>query len=314
MKNMHAVHLTSLDMNLLVALDVLLAERHVTRAAARIGLSQSAMSHALARIRDVFDDPMLVRTSEGMYPTDRALALEPQLRRVLGELSVALAGGGAAFAPRTTQRTFSLGTTDYAGIVLLPALLEHVRREAPGIDILVKPLSPDWSSALGVGAVDVVLGPARVDAHDAHGIAHEPIWEGRLRCVVRRGHPLARRRLTVERYVSYPHVMVAPNGTRGSFVDDALALLGHRRRVACMVPHFLLAPYLVARTDLVLTSSEHAIRGHLTQLDLVDRALPLPLPLSMAPISLSMAWHERSTNEPGHVWFRDILRTLARTA
>lgn len=310
MKNMHDVHLASLDLNLLVALDALLAERHVTRAAARIGLSQSAMSHALSRIREVFDDPMLVRTSEGMHPTVRALALEPRLRRALGELKVALAGGGASFEPRTSRRTFSLGTTDYAGIMLLPALLEHVRREAPDIDIVVKPLSPDWSSALGVGAVDVVLGPARVAEHDAHGIAHEPIWLDRFRCVVRRGHPLARQRLTVERYVAYPHVMVAPNGTRGSFIDDALSLLGHRRRVACMIPHFLVAPHLVARTDLVLTASEHVIRGHLAHLGLVDR----PLPLTIAPFSLSMLWHERSTNEPGHVWLRDLLRELARTA
>jgi len=310
MKNMHAVHLTSLDLNLLVALDALLAERHVTRAASRIGLSQSAMSHALARIREVFDDPMLVRTSEGMYPTDRALALEPQLRRALGELSVALAGGGAAFEPRTSQRTFSIGTTDYAGIVLLPALLEHVRRDAPGIDIVVKPLSPEWSSTLGVGAVDVVLGPARVADHDAQGIAHEPIWSDRFRCVVRRGHPLARGRITVERYVAYPHVMVAPNGTRGSFVDDALALHGHRRRVACMVPHFLVAPHLVARTDLVLTASERVVCRELAHLDLVDR----PLPIDFAAFSISMLWHERNTNEPGHTWFRDVLRTIAGTA
>ena len=212
--------------------------------------------------------------------------------------------------PRTSVRAFTIVTSDYAGITFLPALVERVRSEAPAIDIVVKPLTPEWSSALGVGAVDVVVAPVRGTDQIAPGIAHVPIREDSFRCVVRRGHPLARKRVTVERYVAYPHLMVAPNGLRGSFIDDALSLLGHQRRVACMIPQFLLAAHIVARTDLVLTVAERVMREQLAHLDLVDRPLPFPV----APFKASMLWHERSTKEPGQIWLRDLLREVASKA
>ena len=306
MKDMHDVHLVGLDLNLLVALDALLAERHVTRAAARIGLSQSAMSHALGRIREAFDDPMLVRTSDGMLPTDRALALEPLLRRALGELSAALAGG-PSFDPATSQRTFTIGTTDYAEILLLPPLLERIRVEAPGVDIVVKMPETDIVTALAVGAIDLALVPPRAFEREAIALRHEVLFEEHFRCVVRRDHPLTKQRLTVARYVAYPHAMISPRGERGSFVDDALAALGKSRRVACIIPHFMVAPHVIARTDLVLTLTERIIRSQVTHLGLVD----LPLPLAVPPLKLEIVWHERSTPEPGHAWLRGLLQEIA---
>lgn len=305
MTHMQDVHLAGLDLNLLVALDALLAERHVTRAARRIGLSQSAMSHALSRIRDAFDDPMLVRAPDGMVPTERALALAPLLRRALGELSAALAGGGPSFDPRTSRRTFTIATADYAEVMLLPPLMARLRAEAPDVDIVAKPLSPDWKALLATGAIDLALGPAKLQDEEAYD--HEPLLQERFRCIVRRGHPLTKQRLTVSRYVSFPHVMIAPSGTRGSFIDDTLAMLGKRRRVACMVPHFLVAPHIVARTDLVLTLSERIVRFHVKPLDLVD----LPLPVSVAPFTLSSLWHRRNGREPGMLWLREVLREVA---
>jgi DNA-binding transcriptional LysR family regulator len=308
--HMQDVHLATLDLNLLVVLEALLAERHVSRAAARVGLSQSAMSHALARIREVFGDPMLVRTKEGMVPTARALSLEPLLRRALGDLSAAVAGGGPSFDPGTSKRSFTIGSTDYAEILLLPPLMARLCAGAPGVDIMVKLHPDDYVSALGVGAIDLAIAPVSARERDAVAISYEPLLKENFRCVVRRGHPLTRQRLTVARYVAYPHVMVAPQGTRWSFVDEALEALGKRRRVACTVPHFLVAPNLLGQTDLVLTLTERIVKEHMRHLDLVD----LPLPLTIPPLTLSMVWHGRNSQEPGHVWLRGILSELAASA
>ena len=310
---MQHVHddLRDLDLNLLVVLDALLAERHVTRAAARIGRSQPACSHALARLRRLLDDPLLVRGRGGaMVPTARALALAPALRQALGAIAVALRGD-AAFDPATARRSFRIATGDYAELVLLPALAARLGRDAPGIDLWIAPAAAsreELVSDLAEGRVDLVLAPPRRDWPG--GIYDRRLFDEHFRCVVRRGHPIAKQRLTLARYCALGHLLVAPRATAGSFVDDALAAIGRQRRVVVAVPHFLVAPHVLVETDLIATLAARIVGHFRGPLGLAELAPPLDLP----GFTISMTWHERAHHDPGQRWLRDQLLAVAAAA
>ena len=188
----------------------------------------------------------------------------------------------------------------------MPTLLARLARSAPGIDIWVKSVPEDPIACLASGEVDLIITPLRGPLRS--GIVHERLFDERFVCVVRRGHPLAKKRLTLARYLSLPHALVAPRGQRGSFVDDALAAVGKRRRVACTVPHFLVAPYVIANTDMILTLAERVARTFATQLPLVV----LPPPLELPGFTMSQSWHERSATDAGHTWLRALLLEIAR--
>lgn len=306
---MHDAHggLTGVDLNLLVALDALLTERHVTRAAGRLGLTQPAASHALARLRDLFGDPLLVRGPGGvLQPTPRAEALAPAVHRALTDLAAAVRGP-AAFDPATARRTFRLGAHDYTELVLLPKLTAHLGRLAPGIDLRVTTVPQGVPAAMAHGIVDVVVTPSR--AEWATGCYQRELFDERPTCVVRGGHPAAARRLTLARFCDLDHLVIAPRGTPGGVVDDALTALGRTRRVALTVPHFLVAPYVVAATALILTLPSRLADLFVQQLNLVI----LPPPLEIARVSVHMIWHERTHHDPGHRWFRDQLAMVAQS-
>ena len=304
MSHMQPMHLGAIDLNLLVALDALLVERSVTRAAAKIGLSQSAMSHALKRIRELLDDAVLVRTAEGMVPTARAERVAPSVRRALAEIQNALSGD-APFDPASCSRSFRLASADYGELLLLPPLLARLAKIAPGVDIWTRTVPDDLGAALATG-LDVAITAMRA-RENASGIVYERLFDERFVCVVRRGHPIAKKRMTLARFVSLPHAMVAPGGRPGGFVDDALAAIGERRRVACAVPHFLVAPHVIAGTDMVLTLGERVARTFAAQLDLVV----LPPPIELGKFTVSLMWHERNADDPGHAWLRTLLREAA---
>jgi DNA-binding transcriptional LysR family regulator len=305
---MHAAHdgLAGVDLNLVLALDALLAERHVTRAAARLGITQSAASHALARLRDVFDDPLLVRGPRGtMMPTPRATALAPAVHRVLVDLS-AIVRGDAAFDPRTARRRFRIGTSDYDELVMLPRLVQRLQRVAPSIDLWLHTLGDHGDEALAAGTVDVVIGLPRGAARSA-GSYEKVLFDETFTCIVRAKHPLARSKLTLPRYCAASHLLVAPRGTPGSLVDSALAAVGRTRRIALAVPHFLVVPYLVAGSDLVATLATRVATTFADALDLVT----MPPPLALPKIQIAVAWHERDHEDPPHRWLREQLFAVA---
>jgi DNA-binding transcriptional LysR family regulator len=307
---MQTVHLEALDMNLLVALRALLAERHVTRAAARIGLSQPAMSHALGRLRDVLGDPLLVRTPSGMRPTARAEAMRTPLERALEDLGRALASP-AAFEPRTATRTFRIATNDYIELVLLPRLLAKIWSDAPGVDVRVTNLTDKTNDDLAEGRVDVAIGVMGQfgAAAPPQGLRFARVVKDRFVCVVREGHPVVKKRLSLDQFVSLSHALVAPRGGTGSVVDTALAALGKKRRVAVEVPHFLVAPHVVRETDVVLTLAERVALALAPLLGLRQLAPPLEL----SGFSMSMAWHDRQHIDPAHTWLRATVAHVAKT-
>jgi len=308
MINMHGAHdqLKAVDLNLVLALDALLAERHVTRAATRLGISQSAASHALGRLRALFADPLLVRGPRGtMIPTPRAELLAPALHRVLVDLEGVLRGG-PAFEPATARRTFRIGASDYVELVLLPRLLERLGRVAPGIDVWVHTFADHGDDALAAGVLDVVLGPPRGTARSA-GSYEKVLFDETFTCIVRAAHPLADARMTLARYCAAPHLLVAPRGTPGSVVDDALAAVGRSRRIAAAIPHFLVVPYVIAGTDLVATLASRVAAMFSETLALVC----MPPPLAIPKFQIALAWHERNHHDAPHRWFREQLVAVA---
>lgn len=306
---MHDVHLEGLDLNLLVALRALLAERHVTRAASRVGLTQPAMSHALSRLRQLLGDPLLVRAASGMQATPRAEAMRVPLDRALEELERVIARP-AAFDPKTAKGQFTLATSDYVELTLLPRLVTRLRTEAPGIDVRVLHLVDRATTPLSEGRFDLAFGLAEVLLGPAapNGIRAQKLFDEKFVCVVRKGHPVVKRRLTLEDFVALPHALVSLSGDPSGVVDVALAKIGKTRRVAVTVPHFLVAPHVVQDSDLVLTLAERVLRAFSPMLGLVQFPPPLPIP----GFSMSMAWHERMQADPAHVWLRKLVKEEAK--
>ncbi len=308
--HMHGVHdLAAIDLNLVVALDALLTDRHVTRAATRLGLSQSAASHALGRLRDLLGDPLLVRGPGGaMVPTPLAERIRPQLRRVLDDLATTLRG--ETFDPTTARHTFRIGASDYVELVMLPKLAERIRRLAPHIDLWIHSFAEHGDTELATGTLDLVIGPASGTASPsprAAGIYEKVLFDESFTCIVRAKHPIAGSKMTLARYCEIPHLLVAPRGKPGSLVDDALAKVGKSRRIGLAVPHFLVVPYIIASTDLVATLADRVASLFAQTLDLTMMSPPLPIP----KFRMAASWHERSHHDAPHEWLRQQIFAVA---
>nr|WP_276600659.1 MULTISPECIES: LysR family transcriptional regulator [unclassified Nannocystis] len=293
------------DLNLLVALEALLSERSVTRAGARLGLTASATSHALGRLRATFGDELLVRTRGGMIPTARGEQLLVPLRAALRDVG-ALLSNSARFDPRTSRREFVLASTDYIEAVLLPPLLARVSAAAPGVQLRVHPLVSDVAAPLETGAITVALG---VVFENSPGLQQQALFSEEMVLVCRKGHPDVKRTIDLATYLRLRHVLVSVRGGSQSVVDEQLAELGHARQIALVVPHFLAAPLIVASSDLVLTTPARLVRRLGPALDLRTLAPPLAVP----GFTVRQVWHERHQDDPGHLWLRQQIFAAAKT-
>ena len=294
----HAVSLSAIDLNLLVVLSALLRERHVTRAAQIVGLSQSATSHALSRLRELCDDPLLVRHGRRLELTPRATQLLPGLERGLAELH-GVVTREPAFDPRRAQRSFALGMPDYVQALLLRPLLQSLPLAAPGVDFNVLGF-PNLSELIESGALDLAIS---VTAAIAANLSQQTLFDDGFVCMVRKGHPDVGAKLTLDRYLSLQHVVVAPTGTSGSFVDTELERRGLARRVALRVSSFMVAPIVVAETDFISTMPERLARRMAKRFGLHL----LPPPLRIPRFGLAMAWHPRFDEDPAHRWLRGFV-------
>ncbi len=305
---MQAVHdkfLSAIDLNLLVVLRALLSERHVTRAAARVGLSQSATSHALSRLRDLFDDPLLVRSGRELSLTPRAARLLPTLDRALGELESAVAGE-PEFDPKTARRTFTIGMADYMQALVMGPLLRQLEMEAPDVDLTVV-VFPNLRELVDTGAIDLALSIA--DA-DGRGLSRAPVFRENFICMVRRGHPQIRKAPSLDKYLAQRHVVIAPRGTEGSYIDTALAKRGLSRRIALRVTNFLIAPVVVCETDLINTMPARLARQ-------LCKYYPLRLvkpPLQLPDFEYSMYWHPRLDQDPAQIWLREFVGRVCKAS
>jgi DNA-binding transcriptional LysR family regulator len=301
---MNEVHLGAFDLNLLVALDALLVERSVTRAAARIGITQSAASHALSRLRRLTGDELLVRGRDGMVPTMRAEAMRAPLRRALDDITGTLSSP-RAFDPKTARVRAFIGASDYAELVLLPGIMARLVREAPGVELRVLMPGQDPASELAAGKFDFVIMPSP-PGDAGQGIRGRKLLSDRFVCIARRGHPLTRTKtLSISSFAGAAHALISPWGMEGGYVDDALARLGLQRKVAVAVPHFLVAPHIVASSDLLLTVAERVAEVVAGPLGLV--VLAPPQELRLTGFTLSILWHERTHADPARRWLRDVI-------
>lgn len=304
---MRLARLRSIDVNLLVALDALLDERSVTRAAERMGVSQSAMSRTLARLRELVGDPLLVRNVNEMERTPVAEDLCGPLREALGRLD-ALVTEREAFDPASSTRSFRLELTDHVAVALLPALLPRLRSQAPGVDLDVAPPEGEPEARLIERRTELFIGGV---VHDVPGLFRQALFEEELVCVVRHDHPAREDLQVIERYAALDHLMISPRGTsREGVVDRALAAHDLRRRVVLRLPQFLVAPLVVASTDLVATIPRRVAEALAHDGRLAIVAPPLPL----AKFTVHQVWHERHHHDHGHRWLRQQVAEAMRDA
>jgi DNA-binding transcriptional LysR family regulator len=297
--------MAGVDLNLALVLHALLAERSVSRAARALGLSQSATSHALGRLRTMLRDPLFVRSPRGIVPTSRAEAIAESLAAGLTLLERGIFAP-PAFDPATTARRFRVVATDYAEFLLLPRLVKALAKEAPKIDVWIHPFDHDATVLVQRGDIDLVIGVPPSTSVPAM-LHMQPLLHDRFVCLVRERHPLTRGRLTLARFAAANHLLIAPRGRPGGPIDDALAARNARRNIAIAVPHFLAAPHIVAETDLVLTVAARIAAASIT----TRRLRILELPFETPPIQVSMLWHERHHADLPHAWFRARLAELS---
>jgi DNA-binding transcriptional LysR family regulator len=302
-------NLRSVDLNLLVAFDALIAERNVTRAAARNGLSQPGLSKALNRLRYLFDDPLFVRCDGGMEPTARALELAGPIHGALAAISRTLTLP-AAFDLATVSATVKIATIDLYHMNLLPSLVWRLRQHAPGVDLQVR--ANDCSclrEQLAEGDIDLALAPLGTRSDE---LCAEPLWNDRLVTLVGPNSPL-RESMTIEDYaaaghlVDAGHVQVSPDGVGRSVVDAILTARGLRRRIVLVLPNSAGIPFVVAATDLIATLPSRIVKG----LASVPNVRMLTPPLPDVEVSPHMFWHRRTDADPLQVWLRAAIRDIA---
>ncbi len=304
MSDIHHINLAGIDLNLLVVFDALMTEQNVTRAGERVGLSQPATSNALSRLRSMMADELFVRTATGLRPTPRAIALAQQLRPALQHVQSALFDQ-SNFDPATSDRVFAIGMSDYVEFILLPVLMQRLETIAPQVSLQIR--SGDRQKLLALldsGELDLVCGvfPEQVPWHQT-----QCLFEEHYVCVCRADHPLAGKALSLEDYLAASHLLVSVKEDRVGRVDQMLAEQNLTRHIALSLPHFLIAPFILAQTDLVATLAQRIALAFAQSQSLTLLSPPLPI----SGFSVFMRWHQSSDHSPACQWLRSIMADIS---
>lgn len=300
------VHLARLDLNLLVALDALLTERSVTRAAGRIGISQSAMSHALGRLRTAFSDELLTRSPDGMRPTPRALALMAPVQAALAQIQEITAPPDA-FDPATADLTFTLGIPDSTEVLLMPTLIAHLQAVAPGVKLLLHTVDRHRIlDDLDTGRVDLGIGVfEQGQTHHKRRILNK---ENYL-CIFNAELVGVSAPISLDDYVRLPHLLTSLVESAHGVVDDALAKIGRKRVIALTSPRFSVMPFVVRQAPVIATMHSRLARFFADSMGLTVSPAPIVLP----DVSISMIWHASNDAVPSQRWLRETIVKLRRT-
>ena len=300
------VHLAKLDLNLLVALDALLAERSVTRAAARIGISQSAMSHTLGRLRTTFSDELLTRATVGMRPTPRALALIEPMQAALTHIQE-ITASPAAFDPAKADVTFSLGIPDSTEVLLMPQLVARLQAIAPGVKLLLHTVDRNRIlDDLDSGRVDLGIGIfEQGQTHHKRRILNKETYL----CIFNADLVGVTPPISLDDYVRLPHVLTSLVESAHGVVDDALAQIGRKRVIAVTSPRFTVMPFVIRQAPVIATMHSRLARFFGEAMGLAVSPAPIALP----DVAISMIWHASNDDVPGQRWLRETIVGLRHT-
>lgn len=297
---MHRIHSRRFDLNLLKTLAVLLEERQVSRAAARLNLTQSAVSHALQRLRDQFDDPLLVRQGQVMVPTPRAEHLQNDVDGVLTAIDRMV--GPVEFEPQAARGIVRIATTDYGSSIILPHVVRALADAAPKLTVAYSDLSEHTFEQLSSGFIDLAL-----SGQESHGgMQSETLFTERFVIMVRRDHPCRTDPMTLDDYTRWPHVVVDLVHSRLLGLDRRLKRLGRARTIAVRVPHFLAAPFLAQHSDLLVPVPERMAPFYSSLLGL--RRLEPPTEVDIGRFDYVQLWDARRSADPVHRWLRSQVR------
>ncbi|MBQ0785794.1 MAG: LysR family transcriptional regulator [Amphritea sp.] len=310
------MNLDKIDLNLLVYLDVLLRERNVTRSASLLGITQPAMSNGLRRLRDTFGDPLLVRTGEGMAPTERAQALQPLLRKILSSVEQVIEPS-SAFDASCSDRVFRIMTSDYGEATLLPRLLKRLRKEAP--DIVLDILTPSDMSFTEVeqGLVDLVINRFDTMPQSFH---QKTLWRDSFSCLFAVDNPISHD-FRLETYLQAKHVWVSKTGMgagmgitpkdvkRLGWVDEALEKSGHKRQIRVFTRHYQSAALIAEQKGLIATIPTRAATAQSNNPRLVIKPPPFDIP----DFELKMAWSPLLQHNVAHKWLRNLIADVTKS-
>lgn len=300
-------NLSRLDLNLLVAFDALLTERSVTRAALRVGLGQSAMSHNLARLRTLFGDELLTRGADGMRPTPRALALADLVRVTLAQIQAAVLQR-EAFDPSTAERVFRIGLADSIEVAVIPGVIARLRATAPGVALRLRSTNRlSVLEELDTGSLDLGIG-----VFDQGQIHHKrrPLYADSFLCLFNQQQLPFTPPISLEDYLSVPHVLTSLTDDAHGAVDAALGKLKLKRSIAMTTPGFLAVPFVVRRAPVITTMPSRLARYFAEAFGLTTSPAPVGLPT----FTISLLWHASFDQDPAHIWLRQTVSRLASEA
>ena len=295
------MELREIDLNLLLVFDRMLAEKRVSAVAESLGLSQPAISNALARLRRAFGDELFLRTARGMEPTPFALQLAEPVAYAMGTLHEAL-NQQTVFDPATSTRSFTLAMTDIGEIYFAPVLMEVLSRAAPGVTIsTVRNTAVNLRDAMEAGQVDIAIG---LLPQLKASIFQRRLFKQRYVCLFSAAHPLAAKpKLTLKDFCAAEHLLVKAAGTGHGQVDELMAAQGIARRIRLTVPHFVAIGHILRSTPMIATVPERLAQSIAEPFGLVWRTHPVALP----QIAINAFWHARFHRDPGNQWLRGVL-------
>lgn len=309
------MNISRIDLNLLVSLDVLLREKNVTKAADQLGITQPAMSNSLRRLRDLFNDPLLIRTSQGMTPTERAEELQPQVRQILADIERAVQPS-AEFDLAQSDRVFRIMASDYAESTLIPRLLTEIRHTAPNLRLDILTPSDVTFQDVEKGKVDMAINRFDYLPQSFHQIN---VWRDNFTCLMSKDNPILHD-FNLETYMQAHHIWVSKTGMgvgvgmnptdtqRLGWVDEALGDIDHKRHIRVFTRHYQVAALLAEQPDLVATLPRQAALLHIRHGNLCVKPPPFPI----VPIELKMAWSPLLHHNPGHTWMRRLIVEVAQ--
>jgi len=297
------LELTDIDLNQLVLFQQLMVERRVSKVAENLGLTQPAVSNTLAKLRRQFGDDLFVRTPAGMVPTPFAEQLAEPIGYALGMIHSGL-NQHSRFDPASVQRSVTIGMTDIGEIVFLPALVERLRLQAPGVSLsTVRTTATRLRDDMASGQVDLAIGPLpQLKA----GFFQRRLFRQRYVCLFRKGHALARKRLTLADFKAAEHLVIVSAGTGHGQVDELIRRAGVERSVRLTIPHFVSVGHLLQRTDMVATVTERLAQSLVEPFELSYRPHPVDLP----EIAINVFWHAKVHRSPAHQWLRGVVFDL----